>query len=177
MSRERARTEEIRPEIDDRTASLMRAQERAREIVIDNRMSPNDPLYFPPEKIPYGWEYKWVMFAVMGENQDDYLRAQFYKGWSPVPADRHPEEAKTHLMSHDIHSQGNTIRRKGLILCEIPKVVADQLRDQRDKEQRDVMKTLSSAIEHIPQDPTIPSSVLQNSDDVTPNLGRTFGFS
>jgi hypothetical protein len=175
--RERSKAEEIRPAVDERTASVMRARERMREINIDDKMNPADILYFPPEKVPHGWTYKWIRISTMGEPDQNHERLQMRRGWSPVPADRHPEEARNHLHASDIHAVGNIIVRRGLMLCELPKEAADKYDSVKDKAHQDVMKSLSTAVQQMPQDPTVPRGILENSDDVTPNLGRTFGFS
>jgi hypothetical protein len=175
--RDLSRIDEVRPELDAKTASLMRAQERMREIDIDDRMNPADILYFPIEKVPYGWVYKWIRVSTMGEPDLNHERLQMRMGYSPVPADRHPEEARNHLHASDIISTGNVIVRRGLMLCEIPKEAHDKFAKFKDGKHQEVMKSLSTAIEQIPQDPTVPRGVIENSDDYTSNLGRTFGFS
>lgn len=173
--REESRTQDVRADLDERALSAIRADERLKEISIDDRMNATDILYFPIHKVPYKWTYKWIRRSVLGVPDLNHERNQMRMGWSPVPASRHPEEARTHLYGGD-EVVGDVIERKGLILCEMPTEAANKYNNQRDKAHMDVMKSLGNAIEQMPADPTVPRAILENSDDFTPNLGRTFGF-
>lgn len=174
--------DEIRPEMDRRALDLQRAHDRMREINIDDRMNPTDILYFPLEKVPYGWTYKWIRRSVLGVPDFNHERQMLWMGWSPVPADRHPEEAR-HFLYQDPNSApvGNVIERKGLILCELPTEADRAYMMKRDKAHARVLASLSSAVEQMPNDPTIPTVIHGNEDDYSTaqernNYGTSFGF-
>lgn len=173
--RERKRDDEIRPEIDHKALSLQRAMERAREIKIDERMTPGDILYFPVEKVPYGWTYKWIRVSVAGIPDAAHERAQRYYGWTPVPADRHPEEARGSFYANDASLYGNVIERKGLLLCEMPTESVKKIEVARNRLYKETTDSLRGAIEEMPHDPTVPTHVLENRDDFSVEFGRSFG--
>jgi hypothetical protein len=48
-----------------------------------------DRLKVPPEAIPDGWDYQWVVDSVLGQPMPQ-RRARFERrGWRPVPSERH----------------------------------------------------------------------------------------
>jgi hypothetical protein len=173
INRDTVRTDDIRPEMDERTLSMQRARERMREIEIDDRMNPEDILYFPIEKVPYGWIYKWVRVANMEVPDLNHEHTVLKQGWSPVPAARHPEEARNHLAPTNVNSE--VIIRRGLMLCEIPMEANKKIEGKRSKMHIEEVKSLGGAVEKMPSDPTVPRGVITNTDDYSHLLGTTFG--
>ena len=83
-------------------------------------MAPNDPLYVDPNSIPPGVEYRWIRLGVL-EYPDHAREIQTKRmGFTPVPADRHPEMCAT---GWGIRNEvaNNFITYRQLILCEIDK--------------------------------------------------------
>jgi hypothetical protein len=67
--------------------------------------------------IPKGMRYEWKTEFVLGQHAREQLTQNLRNGWSPVPADRHPELAPPPLPGH---AADTVIRAGGHILCERP---------------------------------------------------------
>lgn len=173
--RETNRMEEVRPELDRRAYHLMRAEARDREYVVSNSMSAIDPLYIDPKLVPEGWVWKWLARTVLGIPDYERENAKFSDGWAPVRASDFPELLGNRISDPEINNHGNVVMRKGLLLCEITAKKYKQMEDATAKVHASAIKSLGNAVERMPNDPTIPSGILENSDDVSVNYGRTFG--
>lgn len=175
--REKNRIDEVRQSIDldPKAESLRRALERDREISPENKMLATDLLFFPPEKVPEGWEYRWIRKSALGSPDTNHERTQMRNGWTPVPASRHPEEARNHLCSAE-EIDSNVMVRSGLILCEMPKITIAKYERQRNSSIQAMMDSLNGAVQDLKSDPTIPAGIIANRDDFTNSTGRTFGY-
>lgn len=172
---------EIRPELQEREDHLSRADKFYEEYKAKNSMYPTDLLHFPPNKVPEGWVYKWLAAETLGIPDNEEMRIKFTKGWRPVPASRHPEEAGVEFLhlSPEISQKQNLIKRKGLLLCEMPIRLYRELEAIIQKSIQDDAKFLSSAVQTINADfdPRIPTKV-ESFDDIQSRYnhsGRTFG--
>lgn len=173
-----SRNDEIRGELDEKAKSLARAEARAREINIDNRMKPGDTLYFPPEKVPYGWVYRWIRISMLGIPDPDNERFQIIqRGWTPVPADRHPEEAGHHLYKNDEAIRRNVIIRKGQMLCEMPEISYRGYMKLVHQAAYEDVRSLKGALGEMNVDPTMRGEVFENTDDYSAQRGRAGGRS
>ena len=90
-----------------------------------------DALYVDPTCIPDGWTYEWKMHTVYGAENPAYQIELQRRGWTPVPASRHPE-----MMP--LGSTHQFILRDGLMLMECPTEIvearrADHLRPARQQ--------------------------------------------
>lgn len=106
---------------EQRIQETRRAEERMAELNPVMNMTYDDPLYIPENLIPPGWTYYWVRESIRAGGEPDTGRVieMRRKGWSPVPADRHPELQFEDFFGRDSHLRGY-IFQKGLILCERP---------------------------------------------------------
>jgi hypothetical protein len=86
-----------------------RVEPRRRVITTSNRYE------FDESKIPPHMAYKWVRKTLAGMEDGENMIMHDLNGWTPVPANRHPELAGRHAKADDC------IVRGGLMLMEQPK--------------------------------------------------------
>lgn len=109
-------------------------------------------LYVPAEKIPANMTYAWVRESTLNEPDPDNMTDRMIRGWSPVPASRHPEMVPPPLPGYE-GLEVSVIRRGGLILCECPtRDVNDRVAD-RDLEN---IETLQDVAWTGNADPNLP---------------------
>jgi hypothetical protein len=65
--------------------------------------------------VPKGMRYEWKTEFVLGQHAREQLTQNLRNGWSPVPADRHPELVPPPLPGQTAET---VIRTGGHILCE-----------------------------------------------------------
>ena len=119
-----------------RGAQSRRAEERpARKSRYQGRT------YVNPDRIPKGTTYAWLAETVLNEPQGDNITMKMVRGWSPVPAERHPEMVAPPLPGYE-GARATVIRLGGLMLFEKP------TRDVRD-EQRELAEENRSVMEGI----------------------------
>lgn len=128
----RASKEKTEGNVYNKSASLARAEARAREIRenMPEGGSQRDKFYAPPP--PDGFDYQWKMKTVMGEEFHSYQVDLMRNGWEPVPLERHPE-----LMPGGW--QGNTIEIDGLVLMERPKIFTEEARQDEARTAREAV--------------------------------------
>lgn len=78
---------------------------------------------FDHSLIPEGMTYEFKRLSIFGKEDDEHQINLEHNGWTPVPADRHPE-----LMGRRAVA-GGTIVRGGLMLMERPVEITDEARD------------------------------------------------
>ena len=109
-------------------------------------------LYIPKDKIPADMTYAWVRESTLNEPDPDNMTDRMIKGWSPVPASRHPEMVPPPLPGYE-GMEAQVIRRGGLMLCECPtRDVNDRIED-RDLEN---IETLQDVAWTGQNDPNLP---------------------
>lgn len=125
--------EDIRPPVRglsdrDRAAARIAELREQRSAIPEHNGNEFD---IDPSKVPEGWEYQWKRHTTWGKDIDSgqYLTMLDRYGWKPVPRSRHPEEMP-------LGNTEETITRKGQILMEIPKQLADESRN-REKHEAD----------------------------------------
>jgi len=74
-------------------------------------------------RIPPGMHYEWKRKTFMGSEDIEHLVNLDANGWTPVPAERHPELSGTRLQA------GAEIVRGGQMLMERPKEITDEARE------------------------------------------------
>lgn len=120
----------VRPDVraeDPREAALRRAQEirgHGVQIALDDsgHMFDVDPSTIPPY-----WHYEWKVYTIYGARDPDSETNLRLRGWTPVPASRHPE-----LVPLGTPPDAPIIK-KGLMLMEIPAMIADERRAEMDR--------------------------------------------
>lgn len=111
----------VRPEMraeDPREAALRRAEEirgHGVQIAMDDggHMFDVDMSTIPP-----GWRYQWMTYTVLGARDHDAETSLRLRGWTPVPASRHPELVPLGSPPAD------PVIKKGMMLMEIPEIIA-----------------------------------------------------
>lgn len=132
----------LRP--DTRADSVKEAEEYARQIMeeIGTDVTSLDEFHLDAYEIPEGWEYQWKRIEVLGKEDRGHHLEMMRNKWRPVQASRHP-----HMMPH---GHEGAIIIKGLMLCEIPKSVADTRRKIESREARDVLKNAEAQLYDTP---------------------------
>lgn len=126
------------------------------------QMTYPDPLAVDPRKIPAGYEYRWIRDSVLGQRDPYRMIYMARKGYTPVPADRHPELCWAGLPWQAEAQQQGYLCHGGLILCE-------RLQKYAQIEQTTLEKVNSARItalpgqDHFMDEPTIPIRVIANS--------------
>ena len=122
----------MRPEIrTDESDSLERARKRTAELLGNIEAIEEEGVNrFATPPAPDGWTYEWKMKSVNGWQDPSYMSKMRRSGWEPVDASRHPE------MMDQTHT--GAIERDGMVLCERPQEVTDQIkaRDMRMARQQ-----------------------------------------
>ncbi len=109
-------------------------------------------LDIPPEIVPEGMVYHWVISSVYksGDVQvSDKLSRASEKGWDPVPRARHPELASFDPLNRDAFFQ-EFIYKDGLILCERPKFVDDVAKEREAREINQSMRYVHQYTDGLP---------------------------
>ena len=95
---------------------------------------------FDKSKIPPNKEYVWRTFSVGGQEATEHQIMAEMNGWTPVPAQRHPELSGSRAKENDV------IIRGGLMLMEIDKEYA---MESRAEEKFNARNTLEEQIERL----------------------------
>lgn len=117
-------------------------------------MSYADPLYIDPERIPAGMVYRWIRESIRDLPDDARLAEMSKKGWTPVPADRHPERAFSDFFGR-LERMHNYIYHKGLILFERPKELDDLEQKMASDRNAKIMNSIPG-VENLMGEPTMP---------------------
>lgn len=98
-----------------------------------------DRLYFPKEEIPEQMDYRWIREEVQGSPDRARITVMTRKGWTPVPASRHPNFLSDRTWNGTLYKE-DVIRVQGLILCERPKELG-KIEDQTLKARNQLNRT------------------------------------
>lgn len=112
--------------------SLRLAEIRAKEIMGDlgdDFDDAVDEFAVDPRDVPVGWTYEWKRWLNVGAEDPAYEVAVRRKGWTPVPASRHPSYMPSNM-------RDGPITRKGMMLMERPKSITDKVRDRETLKAR-----------------------------------------
>lgn len=128
-----------------KTSSIKSAKKRAEEIRkhIGDLDEGTDDFHVDPEKIPDGWTYEWKRHTVFGKEDPTYNVSLRRMGWTPVPANRHPEMMPT-------GNGEDTILRKGMILMERPEEITEEMRAIDRKRARDQVRAKEQQLTDAP---------------------------
>lgn len=89
---------------------------------VRRRRRVEDPMYIDPRKIPPHTSYEWKRFSCFGQPDHDHQVNLRENGWTPVPAERHPEMMPTGHTGH--------IEKRGQILMQRPAYLTQEAHDE-----------------------------------------------
>lgn len=121
---------------------------------------------------PDGWTYAWILSSIYNE-PNDRIKVQKARGWTAVPADRHPE-----LFFNDTidgsRSQNGIIEHKGVILCERPTVICEREAEAYRQKTMKFQNTIPDANRYM-GDPLMPGRFQNDKGQFVnnPDLVRT----
>lgn len=112
----------------------------AREL--DSRTKAARPVYRPPNALPDpvpapGFVYRWVATSLLGQSLATNVSTKLREGWVPVKAEDHPE------LQLAPNAQGN-VEIGGLMLCKIPKELADARNDYYSGQAQNQMESVDN---------------------------------
>ncbi len=117
-------------------------------------MSYSDPLYVDPEIIPHGVEYRWIRESCYDKPDNSRMVEAKRKGWTPVPAARHPEMSFDDFFGR-LNNMKPYIYHKGLILCERPSELGKIEQQRVEKMNHELMSSMPGT-DNFMGEPTIP---------------------
>lgn len=92
--------------------------------------NPANRFDFDKSKIPPTMSYVWRRMSLAGQEDSENMIMADMNGWTPVPANRHPELSGRHA------TEKEAIVRGGLMLMEQPKEYAEESRELDNFEAR-----------------------------------------
>lgn len=102
------------------------------------RSSNNGPthrFHFDPSVIPDGMDYNWKRLTCKGETDTEHQIECAENGWTPVPAERHPDKAGRDA------KPGSMIVRGGLVAMERPKQLSKEAVEEDTREAHNQLAT------------------------------------
>jgi hypothetical protein len=159
--------------------SVSRAQESRSMELRDNNLNPvmnmlyRDSLYFSPDEIPEGWNYRWIRVSLKGEPDNSRPVQMRRMGWTPVPADRYPERVFEDPWGRLNHMR-NYIHHDGLVLYERPAHYAQQEQEYFNKLNHERVNSMPG-IQNLMGESAIPFR--NESKDLSPRNNLTKGAS
>lgn len=126
-----------------------------------------DSLSIPEEIIPKG-----MVYGRADIRRPDRIQTLLQKGWSFVPASRHPEMVFKGIEDSDPRTADWIMFGKDLVLMERSKEVHDFEQRVRDEENRKMIMT-TPGLENAPYKPNIQTQSYMNVGDST---GRDVSF-
>jgi hypothetical protein len=97
-----------------------------------------------------------VRESVLGNPDTNRMIDMKRKGWTPVPAERHPELVFDDFFGRLTHVKG-FIFQKGLILCERPKHYGVLEREQIERRNHEILVSMPGT-ENFLGEPSIPTN-------------------
>lgn len=85
--------------------------------------------------IPDGMDYNWKRITCKGETDTEHQIECAENGWTPVPAERHPEKAGRNAPT------GSMIVRGGLVLMERPSQLTKEATVEDERNATDQIRT------------------------------------
>lgn len=143
MSRDRALNQDTldkRAEITlSRSTKMVMSREDYRRK--KQNMKPKGELDIDMSKKPLDMTYRWLSISVLNEPyhaRETYMHSE---GWTPVPADRHPEALPPDFLGRKQLTH-NYIERRGLLLCERPTVYVEVDEEDLNEQTRQITEGL-----------------------------------
>lgn len=122
-----------------RATAQDRATARPRQRVVIRTAENRFDTY--PYEPPHDMDWQWKVSTVNGKEAREQKIAWALNGWVPVPAGRLPE-----FTGEDVTSKAQ-IERGGLILCERPKHVGDQVREDEKRAAKEQVQAQMERLE------------------------------
>lgn len=97
--------------------------------------TPGNRFDFDLSKKPDHVEYQWARVTLAGQEDKEHQIITEMNGWTPVPAERHPE------LSGRNAKPGEAIVRGGLMLVELPKEYAVESREMDKFAAKNLLET------------------------------------
>lgn len=141
-----------------RTGQTRAANSRAAEERVMPHMGYQSRLHINPKKIPPDKRYYWVATSVLGQPMDDNITRHQMAGWSPVPADRHPELIPPPLPGRE-NEIPQFITAPGLILMEKPENLVRQAESWLRQQNMLTLKSQIKGGEQLNEDDRMPWTV------------------
>lgn len=117
-------------------------------------MTGSDPLYVDPDVIPHGVEYRWMRESIQDRPDNKRMVEVRRKGWTPVPASRHPDMVYKDFFGRLDHMNAY-IYHSGLLLCERPAELG-RLEMQRIADHNHQVMTSMPGTDNFMGEPGIP---------------------
>lgn len=159
---------DVRPTMraeDPRESALRRAEEirgHGVQVAMDDSGHMFD---VDPSTIPPGWYYEFKTYTVLGARDPDNETSLRLKGWTPVPAGRHPELVPIGT------PPDSPIIKKGQMLMEIPAIIAEE----RQAEQKRTAR-LAVAQKEAQLSSTPAGSLERTTDPRVHKINKTVGY-
>jgi hypothetical protein len=153
------------PRPDPRVPSRADAERRAAEILsgVGDIDEATDEFFFDLRDVPDGWVYQWKRETIYGAEDPAYQTALARTGWAAVPTERHPNM----MPAGGAHP---SIRRKGMILMERPKMVDDHFRAMDDRRARNQVRAKEEQLAATP-----PGTLPRDADKRTaPKISKSY---
>lgn len=130
------------------------------------KMEFQDRFYIPPEEIPDDMEYYWVRDTIFGVPDENRIIEMQRKGWTFVPASRHPGRTESGVPWRPRTEKSEFIFEGGLVLCERPKVYGQIERNTLNDYNRKVMLAVPGQ-ENFINDGVFQQRVFQNETSIS----------
>jgi hypothetical protein len=123
-----------------------RAEQRAAELRghLGDMDEGTDDFYIDPKDVPDGWSYEWKRHTTLGQEDPAYQVQIARRGWTAVPADRHPSYMPD-------NGRFKTIDRKGMVLMERPQSISDEARDIELRKARNQVRQKEAQLNSVPE--------------------------
>jgi len=160
----RMRESDIREDDVRMTGTHKVATDRMGRPVVRKRLSSMDRYYVNPDRIEKGWSYEWKRWSVFNQEDPSYMISLQENGWTPVPAERHPE-----LVPNGVGGD-SAIIRDGMILMERPAILTEEAKQEDIDIARGMIREKQRQLGEAPNG-TLPRDVHR---DTAPRLKRGY---
>lgn len=148
MSNERSGVDRVNHDRKNRMdENRARLEARINEMKPKFNMEYVDPLHV---EAPEGWTYRWLRLGFRDGTPDQTNETQgISKGWTPVPADRHPEKMIKDTLGQ--MQKQNFLLYGNLLLCEMPTVFVEMERDRLNRHNVELMRSMPGLDNYLGQ--------------------------
>lgn len=141
-------------------STLISEEEKLLKLEEQLSMDYKGKLHIPDEMIPPDVEYYFVRISTRGEPDSSRMVEMRRKGWTPVPASRHPELVFTDFFN-SLDKYSDVIYSDGLLLCERSKRLG-KIEQQRLEDKNLQVLTSMPGTENFLGEPSIPTNFTGN---------------
>lgn len=108
------------PRLQDEAPAVSNRTEQRQPMRRRKKLTSADKFYVDQARIPAGMTYEWRRHTIVGQEDREHMIDTYENGFTPVPAERHPELAGMGA------KPGQQIERGGLVLMERPAELRDE---------------------------------------------------